>query len=105
MAIIIIIIIWSMPEKKGFAIVESMGLRDYLVVGRVVSIFTNNENFVYLYYLYEKNSILPIHTVSILFRGVLKMNSLPYVIEHFPSGRTVWADVLKRWAMKPRDSV
>ncbi len=46
---------WSVPEKEGFAIVESMCRLDYLVSGYTVHIFTDHANLVYLFDPYGRN--------------------------------------------------
>ncbi len=55
---------WSVPEKEGFAIVESMCRVDYLIMGREVSIYTDRANLVQLYDSYEKHPRIPRHTAS-----------------------------------------
>eukprot|EP00171_Calliarthron_tuberculosum_P005938 IDg5938t1 len=62
-----------MPEKEGFAIVGSMTRLDYLVLGRVVSIFTDHANLVYLYDTYGRNPGIARYTASKLMRWALKL--------------------------------
>ena len=95
---------WSVPEKGGCAVVESMGRLNYLVSGRVIYIFTDNANLVYLYNPYGRNPSIPIHTASKLTRWALKLNAYRFVIEHLPGVRKVWADMLTRWAVQPRSA-
>lgn len=90
---------WSVPEKEGFAIVESMCRLDYLVSGHVVSICTDHANLVYIYDPYGKNPGIPRHTASKLMRWALKLSAFRYVVEHLPGERNVWADMLTRWAV------
>ena len=40
---------WSVPEKEGFAIVESMTRLDYLTLGRMVHVFTDHVNLLTIY--------------------------------------------------------
>ena len=38
-------------------------------------------------------------------RWALKLSEFRYVVEHFPGERNIWADMLTRWAVKPRNKV
>ena len=96
---------WSVPEKEGFAIVESMCRVDYLVMGREVSIYTDHANLVQLYDPYGKHPSIPRHTASKLMRWAIKLSAFRYVVEHLPGQRNVWADMLTRWAVYPKSSV
>lgn len=92
---------WSVPEKEGFAIVESMCRVDYLVLGREVSIYTDHANLVQLYDPYGHNPGIPRHTASKLMRWAIKLSAFRYVIEHLSGDQNVWADMLTRWAVQP----
>ncbi len=96
---------WSVPEKEGFAIVESMCRVDYLVMGREVSIYTDHANLVQLYDPYGKHPGIPRHTASKLMRWAIKLSAFRYVVEHLPGERNVWADMLTRWAVCPNSSI
>ena len=96
---------WSVPEKEGFAIVESMCRVDYLVMGREVSVYTDHANLVQLYDPYGKHPSIPRHTASKLMRWAIKLSAFRYVVEHLPGERNVWADMLTRWAVYPKSSV
>eukprot|EP00171_Calliarthron_tuberculosum_P001247 IDg1247t1 len=96
---------WSMPEKEGFAIVESMCRLDYLTSGHVVSIFTDHANLVYLYDPYGRNPGIARHTASKLMRWAIKLSGFRYVVEHIPGDKNVWADMLTRWVVRPTNSI
>ena len=96
---------WSVPEKEGFAVVESMCRVDYLVMGREVSIYTDHANLVQLYDPYGKHPGIPRHTASKLMRWAIKLSAFRYVIEHLPGERNVWADMLTRWSVYPKSSI
>ena len=96
---------WSMPEKEGFAVVEGMCRLDYLVLGRNVSVYTDHANLVYMYDPYGRDPGISHHTASKLMRWALKLSAFRYVVEHISGERNVWADMLTRWAVKPRDKV
>ena len=96
---------WSVPEKEGFAIVESMTRLDHIVMGRQVNIFTDHANLVYLYDPHGKNPGMPRHTATKLMRWALKLSAYRYVVEHLAGERNVWADMLTRWAVRTADTV
>ena len=96
---------WSVPEKEGFAIVESMCRLDYLVVGHTVSIYTDHANLVYMYDPYGRNPGISRHTASKLMRWAIKLSAFRYVVQHLPGEENVWADMLTRWAANSKSSV
>ena len=96
---------WSVPEKEGYAIVESMTSLDHIVMGREVNIFTDHANLVYLYDPQGRNPGMPRHTASKLMRWAMKLSAYRYVVEHLAGERNVWADMLTRWAVKPHADV
>lgn len=96
---------WSVPEKEGFAIVEALCRLDYMVSGREVSIYTDHANLVYLFDPQGNNPGIPRHTASKLMRWALKISSFRNVIQHLAGNQNVWADMLTRWAAKPRNEV
>lgn len=77
------VINWSVPEKEGYAIVESMCRLDYLVQGSDVNIFTDHANPVYLYDPYGSNPGIQRHTASKLMRWEIKLSAFRNTIEHF----------------------
>lgn len=87
---------WSVPEKEGFAVVESMSKLDYLVTGRKLTIFTDHYNLVYLFDPYGQNPGIARNTASKLMRWALKLNTFRYVIEHMAGERNAWADTFSR---------
>ena len=91
---------WSVPEREGFAVVESMCKLDYLVMGRRVAIFTDHANLVYLFDPHGQNPGIPRHTASKLMQWALKLSAFRYVIEHLAGERNVWADMFSRWAVQ-----
>ena len=96
---------WSMPEKEGFAVIEGMCRLDYLVAGKTVFIYTDHANLVYMYDPYGRNPGIPHYTASKLMRWALKLSGFHYVVEHIAGERNVWADMLTRWAVQPRNKV
>ena len=96
---------WSVAEKEGYAIVESICRLDFSVFGREVTIFTDHANLVYLYDPYGNNTGMAKHTASKLMRWAIKLSAFRYVIEHLPGELNVWADMLTRWAVSPKRKV
>lgn len=80
--------------------VEFMTRLDYLVAGRTVTIFTDHANLVHMYNPYGSNPGIAQHTAS-----KLTLSAFCYVIEHIPSEKNVWADMLTRWVVQPRNKV
>ena len=93
---------WSMPEKEGFSIVEAMTRLDYMTIGRTVSIFTDHANLVFIYNPYGSRPSIARHIASKLLRWAIKLSAFKYVVEHIPGELNVWADMMTRWAVKPR---
>ena len=78
---------------------------DYLILGREVTIFTDHANIVYLYDPYGRNTGIPKHTASKLTRWAIKLSAFRCVAEHLPREHNVWADMLTRWAVRPKRKV
>ena len=92
---------WSVPEKEGFAIAESMCCLDDLFIGHEVNIFTDHANLVYLYDSYGRNPGISRQTASKLMRWAIKLSAFRYVVVHLPGDQNVWEDMLTRWAVNP----
>ncbi len=95
---------WSIVEKEAFAVVESMVRLDHFTASGEVSFFTDHANLTYIFDPYGNNPSIGRHTGSKLMRWALKLSAYRYIIEHLPGERNVWADMLTRWAVKPRSS-
>jgi len=96
---------WSIVEKEAYAIVESLSRLEYLIAGKEVSLFTDHANLIYIFDPVGQNPGIARHTANKLMRWALKLSGYRYVIEHLSGERNVWADILTRWAVKPRDTV
>jgi len=92
-------------QKEAFAFVESISRLEYLTASREVSLFTDHANQVYIFDPYSQNPGVGRHTANKLMRWALKLSAYRYVIEHLPGKRNVWAEILTRWAIRPRDRV
>jgi hypothetical protein len=62
------------------------------------SLFTDHNNLVYVFNPYGFNVYIATHTVAELIRWALKISSYSYKIEHVTSLRSIWSDLLTRWA-------
>lgn len=71
-------LIGASPSRTDFAIVESMARIDYLVAGRIVSIYTYHLNLVCMYDTFGRNTGISGHTARKLMRWALKMNEFRY---------------------------
>lgn len=96
---------WSVPEKEGFAIVQSMCRLDDIICGRTLPIFTDHANEVYRIDPCGRNSGIARHIATKLMRWALKRSAFRYVIEHVSGQRNVWADMLTHWAITPKHKV
>jgi len=96
---------WSIVEKEAFSIVESMARLEYLIAGKEISLFTDHANLIYIFDPVGQNPGIARHTANKLLRWALKLSGYRYVIDHLSGERNVWADILTRWAVKPRVGV
>lgn len=96
---------WSVPEKEGYAIVEAMCRMNYFTAGRTTSIYTDHANLVHIYDPYGQTPGIARHTANKLMRWDLKLSAFRYIIEHVPGEKNVWADILTRWAVQPKNIV
>lgn len=96
---------WSIIEKEAFSVVESMKRLDYFTAAGEVSLFTDHANLFYIFDPYGRNPGISRHTANNLMRWALKLSAYRYVIQHLPGERNFWADILTRWAVRPRNNV
>ena len=94
---------WSTVEKEAFAVVESMIRFEYLVGSKEISLYTDHANLIYIYDPYGRNPGIAKHTASKLTRWAVKLSSFRYVIEAIAGEENYFADLLTRWAVRPRD--
>ena len=92
---------WSIAEKEGFAIIESMTRLDFITAACTTSIYTDQANLVYIFDPLGMNPGIAKHTASKLTRWALKLNEFRFIIEHISGDQNVWADMLTRWAVQP----
>lgn len=96
---------WSIADKEGYAIVESMNRLDYITVNRITHVYTDHANLLYIYDPVGRNPGIAKHTACKLARWALKLNEFRFVIEHVSGDENIWADILTRWAVQPRNEI
>ena len=96
---------WRIMEKESFAVVESMSKLEHLTASHEVLIFSYHANLVCIFDPHGQNPGIRLHTANNLMRWALKLSGFRHVIEHIAGDNNVWADMLTRWAVKPRAKV
>jgi RNase H-like domain found in reverse transcriptase len=88
---------WTVPEKEGFANVDTVTKLDYLLLGRdEFSILSDHLNITYIYNPLSADLILARHAVHKLQRWALKMSMFSYRMEHVMGELDYWTDPMKR---------
>jgi RNase H-like domain found in reverse transcriptase len=78
---------WTVPEKEGFAIVDTVTKVDYLLLSHdEFSIMSDHLNFTYIYNSLSADPTLARHVVHKLQRWALKMSVFSYRMEHVMGG-------------------
>jgi RNase H-like domain found in reverse transcriptase len=74
---------WTVPEKEGFAIVDTVTKVDYLLLSHdEFSIMSDDLNLTYIYNPLSTDPTLARHFVHKLQRWALKMSVFFYRMEH-----------------------
>jgi RNase H-like domain found in reverse transcriptase len=74
---------WIVPEKEGFAIVDTVSKVDYLLLSHdEFSILSDHLNLTYIYNPLSEDPTLARHVVHKLQRWALKMSVFSYRMEH-----------------------
>jgi RNase H-like domain found in reverse transcriptase len=91
---------WTVPEKEGFAIVDTVTKVDYLLLSHdEFSILSDHRNLTYIYNPLSDDPSLVRHVVHKLQRWALKMSVFSYRMEHVMSELNYWSDLMKRWGV------
>jgi RNase H-like domain found in reverse transcriptase len=96
---------WAIVEKEAYSIVESMIRFEHIVGGRHVSLYTDHSNLVYIFDPYGQNPGIGRHTASKLMRWAVKLSSFCYTVEAIAGDVNKFADLLTRWAVRPRSTI
>jgi hypothetical protein len=92
---------WTVAEKEGFAIKDTMQKLDYLLqMKRPFKLFSDHKNLIQIFS--PSNVSKP--TAQKLQRWALFMQRFHYSIEHISGEDNVWADLMTRWGASPDDT-
>jgi RNase H-like domain found in reverse transcriptase len=88
---------WTVPEKKGFAIVDTVTKVNYLLLSHdEFSTLSDHLNLTYNYNPFSADPTLARHVVHKLKRWALKMSVFSYRMEHVIGELNYWTDLMKR---------
>jgi RNase H-like domain found in reverse transcriptase len=91
---------WTVPEKEGFAIVDTVTRLDYLLLSHdEFSILSDHLNLTYIYNPLSADSTLARHVVHKLQRWALKMSVFSCRMEHVMGELNYWTDFMARWGV------
>jgi RNase H-like domain found in reverse transcriptase len=91
---------WTVPEKEGFAIVDTVTKVDYLLLSHdEFSILSDHLNLTYIYNPLSADPTLARHVVHKLQRWALRMSVLSYRMEHVMGELNYWTDLKTRWGV------
>jgi RNase H-like domain found in reverse transcriptase len=97
---------WTVPEKEGFAIVDTVTKVDYLCQVNYLllshdefSILSDHLNLTYIYNPLSENPTLARHVVHKLQRWALKMSVFSYRMEHVMGELNYWTYLMTRWGV------
>jgi RNase H-like domain found in reverse transcriptase len=86
---------WTVPEKEGFAIVDTVTKVNYLLLGHdEFSILSDHLNLTYIYNHISADPTLARHVVHKLQRCALKMSVFSYRMEHVMGDLNYWTDLM-----------
>jgi hypothetical protein len=89
---------WTVPEKEGFAIVDTVTKVDYLLLSHdEFSIMSNHLNLSYIYNPLSADPTLARHVVHKLQCWALKMSVFSYRMEHVMVENNYRTDLMTRW--------
>jgi RNase H-like domain found in reverse transcriptase len=87
----------TVPEKEGFAIVDTVTKVDYLLLSHdEFSILSDHLNLTYIYNPLSADPTLARHVVHKLQRWALKMSVFSYRMEHVMGELNYWTDLITR---------
>jgi hypothetical protein len=91
---------WTVPEKEGFAIVDTMTKVDYLLLRHgEFSILSDHLNLTYIYNTLSADPTFARHVVHKLQRWALKMSVFSYRMKHVIGKLNYWTDLMTRWGV------
>jgi RNase H-like domain found in reverse transcriptase len=88
---------WTVPEKEGFAIVDTVTKVDYLLLSHdEFSILSDHLNLTYIYNPFSADPTLARHVVHKLQRWALKVSVFSYRMDHVMGELNYWTDLMTR---------
>jgi RNase H-like domain found in reverse transcriptase len=91
---------WTVPEKEGFAIVDTVTKVNYLLLSHdEFSILSDHLNLTYIYNPLSDDPTLARHVVQKLQRWALKISVFSYRMEHVMGELNYWTDLMTRWGV------
>jgi RNase H-like domain found in reverse transcriptase len=88
----------TVPEKEGFAIVDTVTNVDYLLLSHdEFSILSDHLNLTYIFSPLSADPTLARHVVHKLQCWALKMSVFYYRMEHVMGELNYWTDLMTRW--------
>jgi RNase H-like domain found in reverse transcriptase len=88
---------WKVPEKEGFATVDTVTKVDYLLLShKEFSILSDHLNLTYIYKPLSADLTLARHVVHNLQRWALKMSVFSCLMEHVMGELNYWTDLMTR---------
>jgi RimJ/RimL family protein N-acetyltransferase len=83
---------WSIVENEAYAVVAAMIRFERIIFGRLIHLYTDHANLVYIFDPYGQNPGIARHTASKLMRWAVKLSSFRYVIEALEGDRNLFPD-------------
>jgi hypothetical protein len=91
---------WTVPEKEGFAIVDTVTKADNLLLSHdEFSILSDHLHLTYICNPLSADTTLARHVVHKLQRWKLKMSVFSYRTEHVMNELNYWTDRMTRWVV------
>jgi hypothetical protein len=89
---------WTVPEKEGFAIVDTETKVDYLLLSHdEFSILSGHITLTSIYNPLSADPTLALHVVHKLQRWALKISVFSYRMEHVMGELNYWTDLITEW--------
>jgi hypothetical protein len=90
----------ELPEKEGFAIVDTVNEVDYVTLSHdEFSILSDHLNLTYIYIPLSAEPTLARNYVHKLQLWALKMSVYSYRMEHVMGKLNYWTDLMTRWGV------
>jgi hypothetical protein len=92
---------WTVPEKEGFAIVDTVIKEEYLLLRHdEFSILSDHLNLSYIYNPFSADLTLARHSVHKLQRWTLNISVFSYRMEHDMGELYHWTDLTPGWGVE-----